>query len=366
MAGQAAWFAERALAYQLALPIRVVRLGYFDLRMRDLGGVDRLALDLAELEAVRLGTARVTVPITRTYSLARDLPLAFGQLKATGRCTFTLSDEDLLASHPATYAHRVRAVDVVVEAPGTVVQTRGILTNGGFSLLRRDPAATPVPLVRFADAYPVSEFRLRDDLDRLGFSREQLLPFEGSGFTTTWTLELPKRANPTGLNRVTDVLLSFDVQAVYDAQQPDVEAAPAPGSRSMFVSALAIDATGLTTLRKAGATANLRYNLDRLALPPGGKITNLAVLAPGVDGGSFKAELRIGAGAATSFSLDDGLAMSNAGVLSDGNPANVQPLNAALGGSPAQPVLLTIRKEPDKDLLAVARDVLLWVEYDVP
>jgi hypothetical protein len=58
--------------------------------------------------------------------------------------------------------------------------------------------------------------------------------------------------------------------------------------------------------------------------------------------------------------------MSNAGVLSDGNPANVQPLNAALGGPPAQPVSLTIRKGADRDLLAAARDVLLWVEYDVP
>lgn len=97
LAGQAAWFAERALAYQLAAPLKVIRLGYFDPRMRDVGGVDRLSLDLAELEAVRLGSARVSLPLTRTYSLARNLPLAFGQLKQTGRCTFTLTDDDLLA-----------------------------------------------------------------------------------------------------------------------------------------------------------------------------------------------------------------------------------------------------------------------------
>jgi hypothetical protein len=58
-------------------------------RMRDVGGVNRLTLDLAELEALRLAAARVTVPVTVTYSLARDLPLAFGQLKATGTRTFT-------------------------------------------------------------------------------------------------------------------------------------------------------------------------------------------------------------------------------------------------------------------------------------
>jgi hypothetical protein len=66
------------------------------------------------------------------------------------------------------------------------------------------------------------------------------------------------------------------------------------------------------------------------------------------------------------FQLDDGLAMSNAGVLSDGNPANVQPLNAAATGSPARKATLTITKGGDASRLAKARDALLWVEYDLP
>lgn len=366
LAGQAAWFAERALAYRLATPMRVIRLGYFDPRMRDVGGVDRLALDLAELEAVRLGAARVTVPLTRTYSLARDLPLAFGQLKNTGNCTFTLTDDDLLADHPGTFAHRIRAVDVFVDAPGTAVSARGILSNGGFSLLRREPGGSRVPLLRFADAYPVSEFRVRSDLALHGLPGEQLLPFEGAGFTTTWTLELPKEANPVGLHRVTDVRVTFDVHAAYDVPSTGPAAQPRPASRSMFVSALAIDASGLATLRKPGASAKLHLPQDRLALPPDGLITNLAVLLPGVIGGSFGATLHFGSDTATSFAIDDGIAMSNAGSLGDGNPANALPLNAATGGSPARPVTLTISKGNDEAGLAQARDVLLWIEYAVP
>jgi hypothetical protein len=366
LAGQAAWFAERALAYRLATPTRVIRLGYFDPRMRDVGGVDRLALDLAELEAVRLGAARVTVPLTRTYSLARDLPLAFGQLKNTGSCIFTLTDDDLLAEHPGTFAHRIRAVDVFVDAPGTAVPTRGLLSNGGFSLLRREPGGSRVPLVRFADAYPVSEFRVRSDLALHGLPGEQLLPFEGAGFTTTWTLELPKAANPVSLDRVTDVRVTFDVQAAYEVPPTGAAAQPRPASRAMFVSALAIDATGLTTLRKPGASAKLQLALDRLALPPAGLITNLAVLLPGVTGGKFDATLHFGSDTATSFQIDDGIAMSNAGALGDGNPASALALNAATGGSPARPVTLTISKGNDGSRLAQARDVLLWVEYAVP
>ena len=57
--------------------------------------------------------------------------------------------------------------------------------------------------------------------------------------------------------------------------------------------------------------------------------------------------------------------MSNAGALSDGNPANALSLNAAIGGSPARRPT-TITKGADGARLAQARDVLLWVEYDVP
>ncbi len=365
LAGQAAWFAERALAYRLATPIRVIRIGYFDQRMRDVGGVDRLALDLAELEALRLAAARVTVPLTVTYSLTRDLPLAFGQLKATGTCTFTLTDDVLMTAHPGTFAHRIRAVDVLVDAPGTAAPARGILTNSGFSLFRREPAAPRVPLLRFADAYPVSEFRLRTDMALHGLPGEHLLPFEGAAFTTTWTLELPKAANPVGLNRVTDVRITFDVQAAYEV--PSAVSPPQPASRAVFVSALALDSTGLKTLRKAAEPqGTIRFELDRLALPVDATITNLAVIVPGVVGGKFSAKLRFGGTAATSFEIDDGLAMSNAGVLSDGNPANVQPLNAAAAGSPARRAILTITKGTDAARLATARDALLWIEYSVP
>ena len=367
LSGQAAWFAERALAYRLATPIRVIRIGYFDPRMRDIGGVDRLALDLAELEALRLGAARVTVPLTRTYSLARDLPLAFGQLKATGRCTFLLTDDDLVAAHPGTFAHRIRAVDVAVDAPGTVVGTRGMLTNGGFSLLRRAPGAPRVPLLRFADAYPISEFRLRTDLALYGMPGEQLLPFEGAGFTTTWNLELPPQVNATSLNRITDVRITYDVQAAYEVPSSAPVPLPQPASRATFVSALAIDATGLSTLRNASKPqAKIVFDLDRLALPEGATITNLAVLLPGVAGGTVAAKLKFGSGAAKSFQIDDGLAMSNAGALGDGNPANVQQLNAAASGSPARPATLTITKGSEAPRLAKARDALLWIEYSLP
>jgi hypothetical protein len=143
-----------------------------------------------------------------------------------------------------------------------------------------------------------------------------------------------------------------------------VPAPPQPASRAMFVSALALDSTGLKTLRKATEPqGKLQFDLSRLALPEGAVITNLAVVLPGVAGGTFNATLGFGSGAATSFVIADGLAMSNAGVLSDGIAANVQPLNAEATGTLARTAHLTIAKGADAARLAAARDVLLWVEY---
>ena len=91
----------------------------------------------------------------------------------------------------------------------------------------------------------------------------------------------------------------------------------------MFVSALAMDPKGLTTLRKATGPAELAFALDRLALPPAGVVTNLAVILPGVSGGSFNATLSLPGGTATAFQIEDGIAMSNLGALNDGDPTTL-------------------------------------------
>ena len=85
-----------------------------------------------------------------------------------------------------------------------------------------------------------------------------------------------------------------------------------------------------------------------------------------MEGGNISAKLRVGDDAPTSFPIINGIAMSNAGVLGNGNPAIPQPLNAALGGSPRREVSVEITKGNDVGRLAEARDVLLWVEFDVP
>lgn len=199
-----------------------------------------------------------------------------------------------------------------------------------------------------------------------GISGEQLLPFEGTAFTTTWTLEIPAAANAIGMNRVTDVRFDFDIDAAYEITENTPAAQPPASSRSMFVSALALDSTGLATLHdSAKPIGKVRFALDRLALPSGATLTNLAVLVPGVDSGTLLANLGFGDDAAKPFQIIDGLAMSNNGVLGDSNPANALPLNALASGSASRIAILTITKGDEAPRIAEARDVLLWIEYEI-
>jgi hypothetical protein len=368
LAAQAAWSAERALAYDIARPIRIVRLDYFDSQLRDVTGVDRLMIDLSELEAVRLAWARLTVPIRRTYSLARDLPLAYGALKRDGRCSFAISDEDLSMAHPGTYAHRLRAVTIAVEAPGASIAPRGMLSNRGLSFVRRSIGGPSLPLVRFEDGLPASEFRLRNDMEVYEMPGEQLMAFEGSGFSTAWELEFPAAANPEGVSRLTDVLITFDVRASYIGRAP-VPAVAGTVSRSLFASALSLDTAGLGMLRAAGAAGKVQFRLADVAIPGARrtpKITNAALLLAGIDTGTLAAKVSLlSSGATAAFSIVNGLAMSNRAHFSDGIAGSAHPLNALANLPPAQTVEVEIQRVGAASaLLENIRDVVLWLEYE--
>ena len=259
LAGQSAWFTERALPHQLAAPLKVIRLGYFDPRMRDLSGAAQVAARLAPRP--------------------RPAPRARPAEEDPCRCTFTLTDDDPLASHPGTFAHHVPPSTSWSTYPAPR-SARGIVTPMGFCLLRRSPSAPRVPLSGFADACPVSDFRSRRDMGLFGLPGERLLPCEGTTFTTTWTLELPPGARPTPT--------------------------PSPPCRPRKCHAHC-------SSRDDPPTAKLSFALNKLPLPPTGKVINLAVVLPGVAGGSFTAKLRFGSPAFATFEIVDGVAMPNLG-----------------------------------------------------
>jgi hypothetical protein len=343
LGARTSWLAERALAYEQDRTIEIVRLSYFAASLRGVTGADQLQLDLAELEAQHLDGIRQNVPVKHTVSLARDFPIAFGQLKKTGSCTF-LTQEDLIrVAHRGTYGYRVRAVTVSVNNADGVLPLRGLLRNNGVSRVSREQAGTADVLMRFADAVPLSEFSLRGDMQVYELPDETLLPFEGSGIETGWELEFPAIANPTGLGSVADVIITFDMRATYSdelarQQAVTLPAAPVTATRALALSARVHDPAGLRQLTGTAPTATIHFDLSSLDL------ANSATPARSVP-----------------FQFEHGVATSNAGPLAGGTtPA--QALNAVVGTPLEQVFVLEI----DPAVLTASPpvlDVAILVEY---
>ena len=364
---RSAWLAERALAFDANRDIHIVGLNYVPTAMRGLTGADRLLLDLAELEANRLNGIRLTVPVKHTLSLARDFPLAFGQLKKTGRCGFHTDERGFQAAYPGTFAYRLRALTVAAhDADGP--PPRGVLRNLGASTVSRDDGAAPKLLVRFPDALPLSEFRLHQDMWVYGLPGEALLQFEGSGVETDWELEFPLAANPKGLRSLADVLITLDLNATY-SQALSVKTAGLPlppVARGIALAASVWDPKGLASLRAKTGPARIRFDLAKVALPlaeKGRTLANLALLAVGTTESVYPATLDAEvSGVQATFDFNHGIALSNAGPLL-GTAAPLS-LNAMVGRPLEQALVLELDRAGVGDELRALHDVVLWLEYE--
>jgi hypothetical protein len=365
LGARTAWLVERALEYEQMRRVDIIKLNYLPNQLRGVTGADRLMLDLAELEADRLNGIRLRAPAKHTYSLARDFPMQFGQLKKTGYCAIQTDEDDLRALYPGMYAFRTRAVTVAVQAAdGTA--PRGVMRNLGVSTVSREDGKTDM-LVRFPDALPLSEFRLQDDLFVYGLPGETLLQFEGSGLSTVWEIAFPLGANARGLRSLTDVLITFDMHTAFSYElslQPERQDQLV--ARSVLMAASVWDPKGLASLKATSGPIRVRFPLDELSMPAQEKnrsISNLALMAVGVTKQTYAASLSADtpSGTQAAFSFEDGIAFSNAGsLLGTGAPL---PLNAIVGAPFDQTLTVEIDRGAAEEELRHLFDVVLMVEY---
>ncbi len=370
LAGQAGWLAERALAFEQDRTLSIIAFDYFPRNLRGVSGADLLQMHLAELEAARIQGLTQTIPVKQTVSLARDFPLAFGQLKKTGSCSFATAEAPLRLAYPGLYGYRIRNITVAASYAAAVRPHRGVLTNLGVSMVTRGEADTAHQLVRYPDVLPLSEFRMRDDMWVFGLPDETLLPFEGSGIETVWELQLPRAGNANGLDAMSDLFLTFDMRASYSAALAQAHLAAMPGvvRRSLLMSANAADPAVLAKFRKDGGAATLRFDLARASANVGETahtLENLVLIVIGIGAPACTASFASTKPAhAEEIVFEDGVALSNAGVLADGNGGVPLPLAAFAGFDADQVFTLDLAEaaNPGIDLRGV-RDVLLLAEY---
>jgi hypothetical protein len=361
------WLAERALAYEQDRTIDLIRLDYYPTKLSGVTGADLLQMDLAELEASRLDALKQTVPVKRTVSLAMEFPLEFAQLRKTGRCVFQTDEVPLLLGYPGTYGHRLRAVDVgfrTLEGSGPV---RGILRNQGVSFLGAADGSRRVSL-RPPSALPLSEFRLEKDRGVYEIPDETLMPFEGSGVHTFWELEVPTAGTPYGLDKVSDVELTFYGRASFaGATGALVSKQPLEVTRFVLLSAAKHAPKALEQLQANNGSVELAFPFGTVGLPGGESdrtIRNVAIMVVAKNQGNLNATIKA-TQPSTSIDgiLEDGLVMSNAEPL-DAPNTPTSPLNALVGLTADQTLTLFVKKaeNPAYDLAGV-QDVFFGVEY---
>lgn len=267
------WLAERALAFEQARTIDIIGKNYLPRAMRGLTGPDALQADLAALENSRLLGIKLTMPVQHSVSLAREFPIAFGALKASGRCSFATEEARLRTLYPGLFGFRLRTVSVAAQSTEAQV-IRGTLRNRGISSVGQDGGRSEQVLIRFPDALPISEFNMKEDMDAFGLPGEALLQFEGSGFTTGWDIALATHAPPP--QGLSDVLITFDGYGFYnDDMFVADEPAPDIANRTILFAGSSIDPDGIAALRD-GTASRLTLELAGFAGEREGEVRTIA------------------------------------------------------------------------------------------
>ena len=181
---------------------------------------EKLHLDIRRMELAYLDLNRREYELTQRVSLLQVAPWALIQLRATGRCAFTVPEEALDLHTPGLYYRRLRSVALsmpCVTGDGTGVactvrllrsriRTSPLIGDAGYPA-NPDGDDRFVDLLGSTDAVVTSSGINDTGLFDAGGQDERLVPFELKGATGEWSLELPTDPAPFDRDTITDVVL---------------------------------------------------------------------------------------------------------------------------------------------------------------
>ncbi|MFZ4261356.1 hypothetical protein ACFRAE_04895 [Sphingobacterium sp. HJSM2_6] len=356
-AGRMAWLAERALAFEQMREIHIIRKNYIPKSLRGISAADALQVDLSSLEMNRLMGLKLSLPFKQRISLSQHFPMAFANLKNTGSCSFFTDENYLKKRYPGLYACRIHSLSVDLPSFGNSKLT-GTLRNRGLSIVQNlnDEA---VLLIRFPDATLLSDFKMQQDMELFGLPGETLLSFEGSGFTSSWELNLSQVDE--NLNELADVYITFHGCGQYsdtlfssttiDPLQEQLRAI------NSLVSYLSVE--DIANFRN-GLSDELIFNFLKIKEDIAytqRSISNIALVVLGESPGQATLKTSVGNSEITVLFDEEGIAASNNGVLAGNQLA--EPLNELLNQALDQTFTLSFDSLAAKGI----KDVMLYVEY---
>jgi hypothetical protein len=219
----AAYMAERALAFELQEPIKVIRFDYFDPRRDGLLGATKLETDLATLADMKLGATKRKLQLSKTISLLQVAPVDLDRFKYgsdandLGRLRFRTLMEWFDRDFPGHYLRLIKTVKVTVVA--LVPPVEGIHATLGSSGTSKTVITTGTEFIektikRLPESIALSAPFQATGLFVLNYEDELLLPFEGSGVDNEWFFEMPQAANRFDYSTIADVLITIEYSAL--------------------------------------------------------------------------------------------------------------------------------------------------------
>lgn len=218
--------AECALRQELGDPgLRYIQFGYLAGKEGLLAG-ERLYHDIKRMEMAYADLNRREYELTKHVSLLQVDPLALLQLRTTGSCTVSLTEELFDFDGPGQYFRRIRSVAVTipcVAGPYTSISCRLTLLNSsirtgtqpgdGDNPYRRTGADD----ARFSDSYASAQAIVtstgQNDSGVFDTRDERKAPFEYAGVISQWRIDLPAAIRQFDYRTLSDVLLHIRLTA---------------------------------------------------------------------------------------------------------------------------------------------------------
>ncbi|MEZ5934533.1 MAG: neuraminidase-like domain-containing protein [Alphaproteobacteria bacterium] len=223
--------AQRALMFERQEEITEIGGDYWSIdeaslsegqRASGLLGAERLLTAITRLDAWKIKTDKRRLQLAKTLSLAHSFPSEFIAFKTTGRMQFHTLMDAFDQDYPGHYLRLIKSVRVAVLA--LVSPLDGIhatLANDGFSsVVKPDGGGTFVKLPavqRLPQQVALDAASGDNGLFVLDYNDPLLLPFEGLGVETGWTLDLPRAANSFNYDSLVDVLVTIEYTALPSA-----------------------------------------------------------------------------------------------------------------------------------------------------
>jgi hypothetical protein len=224
--------AERCFGHELGSEARFLSFGYWDSLKKGLTAADALSHDIKRMEAAYLDQNKREYELTKHVSLGQLDPEALLQLKNTGKCLVQVPEAAFDLDHPGHYMRRHKSVSLsipCVAPPFTSVSCKLSLISNRYRnspALRQGASTDKEKYLEDAGNDPRFTYNVGtiqsvatsggqsdSGMFELNFRDERYLPFEGTGATATWQLELPSAFRQFDYGTISDVILHLHYTA---------------------------------------------------------------------------------------------------------------------------------------------------------